>query len=54
MAYHQIGKADEAQNWLKRAKAELDARRSELPWQERIELELLRQEAESLILKKKN
>jgi tetratricopeptide (TPR) repeat protein len=58
MAHHRLGKADEARNWLDKAAHWIDnapeARSKEAtgyrqPWNERLEIQLFRQEAETLL-----
>jgi tetratricopeptide (TPR) repeat protein len=57
MAHHRLGKADEARQWLDKARRWIDAQEatsqeatgSAQPWSQRLELQLFRREAESLL-----
>jgi tetratricopeptide (TPR) repeat protein len=62
MAHHRLGHAEEAKKWLTKAEQWLDQALAEkpkelggnpLPWDRKLELQLLRREAEELILGKK-
>jgi hypothetical protein len=50
MTHQALGHADEARDWLTRSVQRIDSPASaSLPWEERLELQLLRREAEALI-----
>jgi serine/threonine protein kinase len=51
MAHQQLGHTDEARRWLARANEQAEQARSRgpLPWDQRVHLDLLREEAEQLI-----
>jgi WD40 repeat protein/tetratricopeptide (TPR) repeat protein len=49
MAHHRLGHADEARRWLDKAVAWMDRAGSELPWDRRLALQVLRREAEALV-----
>jgi Tfp pilus assembly protein PilF len=50
MAHHQLGQADEARQWLDRAKKEVE-KNPPVFWSDQVELQLFRREAETLIEK---
>jgi tetratricopeptide (TPR) repeat protein len=57
LAHHQLGHAEEAKKWLTKAQHSIDHEPKEganaLPWSQRLELQLLRAEAEEAILARK-
>jgi WD40 repeat protein/tetratricopeptide (TPR) repeat protein len=51
MAHHQLGHAEEAQKWLNKAVEAINQVPKDLPWDQRLERDLLRREADALLKK---
>jgi Tfp pilus assembly protein PilF len=49
LAHQRLGQQDKAKKWLKKAVSWLDQNQQSLPWNSRLEYQLLRREAEALL-----